>query len=179
MTIKDPTIFIEAARQFAHEAHDSIQQKRKYTGAPYWVHTDEVASIVATVTDDPEMIAAGHLHDIIEDVNDFPYNIVGIRDLFGVRVANIVSELTDEYTKENYPLLNRRTRKACEAIRLSNVSYDAQTVKYADFISNTADIVKNDPNFAKVYLAEKRAILKVMTDGHPVLFGRASAQVER
>jgi (p)ppGpp synthase/HD superfamily hydrolase len=168
----------EKAQAFAHAAHDSIHQKRKYSGLPYWVHTDEVAAIVATVTDDPEVIAAAHLHDVVEDVNKDGYDLETIIKFFGVRVAEIVSHLTDEYTKENYPLWNRTKRKAYEAIRLSQIGYDAQTIKYADFISNTADIVKNDPNFAKTYLQEKRVILSKMDKGHPVLFGRAQASVK-
>ena len=171
-------ILVEKAKQFAHDAHDSIMQRRKYTGLNYWIHTDEVADIVATVTDDPEVIAAAHLHDVVEDVNHAPYDLATIIDLFGVRVGAIVHDLTDEYTKENYPLLNRAVRKASEAVRLSDVSYDAQTIKYADFVSNSEDIIHNDPNFAKTYLEEKRAILAVMDKGHPVLFGLASASVK-
>jgi (p)ppGpp synthase/HD superfamily hydrolase len=168
---------IQKAKEFAHDAHDSILQKRKYTGLPYWVHTDEVADIVATVTDDPEVIAAAHLHDVVEDVNHFPYDLVTIIKLFGARVGAIVHDLTDEYTKENYPEYNRAFRKQMEAARLSKVGYDSQTIKYGDFISNSADIIKNDPAFAKTYLQEKKAILSVMDKGHPVLFGRASASV--
>lgn len=170
-------LLIEKARGFAHAAHDSIEQKRKYSGLPYWVHTDEVAEIVATVTDDPEVIAAAHLHDVLEDVNRPPYDLSTIIDLFGIRVGGIVLDLTDEYTKENYPALNRARRKQGEARRLADVSYDAQTIKYADFVSNSEDIIHNDPNFAKTYLQEKRAILAIMDKGHPALFGRASAQV--
>jgi len=173
----DKDILVEKAKEFAHEAHDFILQKRKYTGAPYWVHTDEVAAIVSTVTNDPEVIAAAHLHDVVEDVNIEPYTAQTIYDLFGSRVANLVIELTNRYTKENVPTMNRSIRKLREAERLAKISYDAQTIKYADIIANTSDISKSDPKFAPKYLSEKREILKVMTGGHPVLFGRASAQV--
>ena len=41
------TPHIAAARAFARAAHDSIGHKRKYTGDPYWTHTERVAAIVA------------------------------------------------------------------------------------------------------------------------------------
>ena len=59
---------IEKAKQFAHEAHDSIGQKRKYSGEPYWVHTDAVAEKVAAIGGTEVMVAAAHLHDVLEDV---------------------------------------------------------------------------------------------------------------
>ncbi|HCP79386.1 MAG TPA: guanosine polyphosphate pyrophosphohydrolase, partial [Pusillimonas sp.] len=38
-----------------------------------------------------------------------------------------------------------------------------QTIKCADLISNTGSIVQFDPDFAKVYLEEKRLLLGVLT----------------
>ncbi len=168
---------ITKAQKFAHAAHDSIKQVRKYSGLPYWVHTDEVASIVASVTDDWEIIAAAHLHDVLEDVNTAPYDEAGIVEEFGVGVLSMVDDLTDFYTKENFPRLNRKERKELEALRLSKIHPDSQTIKYCDFISNTADIVQNDPSFAKTYLKEKQAILKIMNKGNQELYQRALAQV--
>ena len=164
---------VARAQSFAHDAHDSINQKRKYSGKPYWIHTDEVAEIVSGVTEDPEIIAAAHLHDVLEDVNEEPYDYVYIKDLFGSRVVSLVKELTDEFTKKRYPKLNRTERKSKEAERLSKLSPDAQTIKLADMISNAKDLKKSDPGFADVYLREKETILEGMTKGNPVLFKRA------
>ena len=169
---------IEMAKQFAHEAHDSIGQKRKYTFEPYWVHTDEVAATVATVTSDEDVIAAAHLHDVLEDVFplDASFGPTKIRELFGERVLAMVVELTDVYTKENYPKLNRKDRKALERERVNSVSPEAKTVKLADLISNTASIVSQDKDFARVYLREKLALLPFLADGDPNLLQRASMQ---
>ncbi len=49
----------------------------------------------------------------------------------------------------------------------------AQTIKLADLISNTRSIVERDPKFAVTYLAEKRELLKVLTDGDPALYRMA------
>ena len=67
------------------------------------------------------MVCAAENHDVLEDV--FPlnpyYSEVKIRELFGDTVANYVIELTDVFTKENYPDKNRTERKALECNRLS------------------------------------------------------------
>jgi len=175
--IKD---FIGKAYAFAHDAHDSIGQKRKYTGAPYWVHTDEVAAIVADVTDDPEVIAAAHLHDVLEDVwpvnNHYSPGLIA--DLFGERVWHLVYDLTDEYTKDAYPELNRQARKQKERERLGLCTPESQTIKLADLLSNSIDIVVNDANFAKTYMREKALLLTYLVSGDKTLWVRAQKVVE-
>ena len=56
------------AKVYAREAHQRIDQRRKYSNLPYHVHLEAVAKLVATVTDDEEMIAAAWLHDVVEYV---------------------------------------------------------------------------------------------------------------
>jgi (p)ppGpp synthase/HD superfamily hydrolase len=145
---------VEQAADLAKAAHEG--QRRKYTGEPYWHHLRNVAELVAEVTDDEEMIAAAWLHDTLEDT---AVDYSTIRSGFGQRVAQLVLELTDEYTHEKYPGMNRASRKKAEAERLSKISADARTIKLADIKDNTRDIVERDPGFAKIYLAEKRDIL--------------------
>lgn len=170
---------IEKAQKFAHEAHDSIGQVRKYTGEPYWVHTDAVAALVSQVTTNEDVIAAAHLHDVIEDV--FPlnskYSIEVIRDTFGWAVMDMVIDLTDKYTKENYPKMNRETRKQHERERISITPPNSKTIKLADLINNTDSIVNHDRDFAMVYIREKMALLPYLTEGHPALLNQASMQV--
>ena len=170
---------IQRAKAFASAGFRLIDHRRKYTNEPYEVHTIEVASIVAGSGGDAEMVAAAHLHDTVEDVKDAdgnpiePYTLNGIREFFGDRVANLVSDLTNVYTRKDYPSSNRKIRHGAEADRLHTIHPDAQTIKYADFISNTYDITTHDPKFAKVYLAEKQAILSGMRVGNPSLYRRA------
>ncbi len=49
---------VKRAIRFATEAHQRIDHRRKYSNQPYAVHLEQVAKIVASVTDDEEMIAA-------------------------------------------------------------------------------------------------------------------------
>ena len=71
---------IERAIAFATRAHEG--QFRKGTTRPYIVHPLEVGEIVASMTDDEEIISAAILHDTIEDCE-------------GVTKDKICSEFTD------------------------------------------------------------------------------------
>lgn len=166
---------IEKAKQFAHDAHDNAGNKRKYTLEPYWVHTDEVAEIVAAAGGDEFMVAAAHLHDVIEDAN---ITVVELRDEFPLRVVTMVIDLTDTFTPEQYPLWNRAKRKEFEAQRLSRIHPDSQTIKVADFLSNTKSIVEHDAGFAKTYLREKARVLAGLGAANFGLLIRAEKQLQ-
>lgn len=161
---------VNRALAFAAEAHGSVGQTRKYTGEPYINHPVEVMEIVRGVEHTDEMLAAALLHDTIEDT---PTTREDVEREFGPKVAALVMELTDQCHEGN-----RATRKAAEAARLGTISPEAQTVKIADFISNSRSIVEHDPGFARVYLREKVRVLSVMTDGDPSLYAQALRQIE-
>ncbi|MBD3894651.1 bifunctional (p)ppGpp synthetase/guanosine-3',5'-bis(diphosphate) 3'-pyrophosphohydrolase [Halomonas sp. ML-15] len=160
---------IERAALFSRAAHQAVGQQRKYTGEPYWRHPATVAKMVSAVeTATAEMIAAAHLHDVLEDT---AVTALDIEECFGQRVAVLVQELTDQFIDPD--IGNRAHRKALERNRLAHVSPQAQTIKYADLIDNTTSIVARDPGFARVYLAEKRLLLEVMTAGDQALKRKA------
>ena len=75
------------ARLYATQAHSRINHRRKYTSEPYDVHLKNVANIVASVTEDAEMIAAAWLHDIVEDT---PASFLDLEQEFGLQVAELV-----------------------------------------------------------------------------------------
>src|SRR5690606_6593255 len=91
----------------------------------------------------------------------------------------LVRELTDVYTKADYPRYNRRERKEMERQRIEKTSADSQTVKYADIIDNCREIVKHDRDFARVFLSECRAILRLIRRGDPKLCEQAVELVEQ
>ena len=178
---------IEKAKDFSHRAHDSIGQKRKYTGEPYWVHTDAVAAHVAELGGDENTVAAAHLHDYLEDVIPELNKRGEIEKLlafekeydetFPQPVKDMVIELTDVYIKETYPQYNRKQRKALEMERLGKTSPESMTIKLCDLINNTASIVAHDRDFAVVYLGEKLSVLPYLADGSPRALQQASLQV--
>lgn len=149
------------ALAFGMEAHKG--QVRKYTNEPYFTgHCVPVAECVKANGGTEDMVIAALLHDTIEDTSIL-YEEVMVA--FGEGVADLVLELTDVFTWEAFPMLNRATRKKMEAERLGKVSADAKEIKRCDIEHNTgSSIMEYDPGFAKVYLAEKEYLMKCMFD---------------
>lgn len=157
------------AMAFAERAHRN--QVRKYTGEPYIVHPLEVASIVASVTVDEDMMIAALLHDTVEDCG---VELSTIRKAFGNDVAQLVHELTDVSRPEHG---NREARKALDLQHTARASKRGKTIKLADLISNTRSITQHDKDFAVVYMKEKARTLDVLKEGDARLHAIASAHV--
>jgi (p)ppGpp synthase/HD superfamily hydrolase len=158
-------------------------QKRKYTGEPYVNHTVQVAKIVKNYGGDDIMVYSAVLHDVLEDTNTTKEELFNhLRQIIGpekaIEVVKLVQELTDVFTKDDYPDINRKGRKEMEAMRLGSISSKAQTIKYADLLDNGQDIMKNDPKFGKVYLREKAEILKHMNRGNQELYKKCLSSLE-
>jgi (p)ppGpp synthase/HD superfamily hydrolase len=159
---------IEDAKQFAIAAHGD--QQRKYTGEPYWHHLEEVAYLTSYSGDldiPRHVVQAAWLHDVLEDTS---VEFLELREEFGEWVADLVWWLTDQYIS-NTLYGNRKERKRLERLRFKGAPYYAKAIKLADLISNTNSIVERDPEFAKVYLEEKRLLLEeAMSDmkDHPL-----------
>lgn len=150
------------AYEFAKQKHEEVGQKRKYSGEPYIAHPERVASLMISLGFDGDIVDASILHDTLEDTKATEEDL----DQFGEKTKRIVLELTNVYTKENYPDLNRNQREELELKRLSNVSSDAQSVKLADRINNLQEIIKQNPQFARdVYVPESEALLQTLTKG--------------
>jgi guanosine-3',5'-bis(diphosphate) 3'-pyrophosphohydrolase len=121
---------LENAYHFSREAHCS--QKRS-EGSPYIRHPLAVASILADIKMDLPSLAAGLLHDTIEDTNT---TIDDIRNLFGKEVAFIVESLT-KLSKVEF-----RTKKEAQAENfrkmLLAMSEDIRVIliKFADRLHN-------------------------------------------
>lgn len=158
---------VTRARRFATSAHKRIGHQRKYSNQPYQVHLQAVAKLVASVSDDAEMIAAAWLHDTVEDT---PATLDDISDEFGTAVAELVENLTDVSKPSDG---NRATRKAIDRSHSARASARAMTVKLADLIDNCRDITRHDERFARVYVPEMGALLDVLGDGDHRLYDQA------
>lgn len=158
-------MLIEKARVFATAAHAAIGQKRKYTGEDYIVHPTEVAEIVAGVPGATDtMVAAAYLHDVVEDTS---VTLETIKIEFGEEVATLVEWLTDVSKPEDG---NRAARRAIDRAHTAGAPPEAQTIKLADLLSNCSSIKMYDPEFAKVYLDEKRQLMQVLHKGDKTLY---------
>jgi len=167
---------LDKVREFADRAHG--EQCRKYTNERYIVHPVRVMEICREYTEKTAVLAAALLHDVLEDTGttgddlfEFLSGIMGYSS--AKKTLHLVEELTDEYEKRSYPQWNRDKRKYMEAERLSRVSAEAQTIKYADIVDNTPEIAENDPQFARRYLHEAETLLNKMTKGNQKLRHRA------
>ena len=139
------------AMVFAMNAHNG--QFRKYTGEPYIVHCAGVVELVRKCVHTPEMVAAAWLHDTVEDCG---VTLATIEEKFGAKVAALVEQLTDVSKPSDG---NRAVRKAIDRAHTAKATWKAKTIKLADLIDNSRSIIERDPEFAKVYLAEKRLLL--------------------
>ena len=124
------------------------EQKRKYTGEPYFNHLENVAKIVER-WGYPELMPVAYLHDIVEDTY---FTAEEVSERFNAYIARDVWYLTD------VPLFtgNRAHRNKLNNLRLSQAPESALIVKYADMIDNMKDIAEHDKKFATVYLEEIR-----------------------
>ena len=125
------TSFFDKAVLFATEAHRGTERRGK--GYPYIIHPMEAASIVASITNDPEMLVAALLHDTVEDTN---VTLDQIRELFGERVAMLVKNETAPLSED----LAWRTKKEAQIAQLDAAPYDSKVVALGDKLSNMRGI---------------------------------------
>lgn len=85
---KEDVAFVEAAYKYAEAAHS--EQYRK-SGEPYIIHPIQVAGILAELEMDPVTVAAGFLHDVVEDTE---VTLKDLEDTFNKEVAMLVDGVT-------------------------------------------------------------------------------------
>src|SRR6266853_1134693 len=85
---QDDLSIVKKAYDYSLKHHEG---QSRASGEPYLVHPLEVALVLAEMKMDPVAIAAGLLHDSVEDTS---VTIVDIRKEFGEQVAHIVEGVT-------------------------------------------------------------------------------------
>jgi GTP diphosphokinase / guanosine-3',5'-bis(diphosphate) 3'-diphosphatase len=84
----DDLTIVKKAYDYSLKYHDG---QTRASGEPYLVHPLEVALVLAEMKMDPVAVAAGLLHDSVEDTS---VTVVDIRKEFGEQVAHIVEGVT-------------------------------------------------------------------------------------
>lgn len=79
---------VQKAYEFARHAHRDQYRK---SGEPYIIHPIQVAGILADLQMDPDTVAAGFLHDVVEDTE---VTLADIREAFNDEVAMLVDGVT-------------------------------------------------------------------------------------
>lgn len=124
------TSLLDRAITFAVKAHQGMERKGK--GFPYIVHPMEAVCIVATMTNDQELLAAAALHDVIEDTDTTAEDL---KKEFGERVAMLVEAESDDKTGGS-KAETWRQRKQDTLDRLRNADRDIKIVALGDKLSN-------------------------------------------
>jgi GTP diphosphokinase / guanosine-3',5'-bis(diphosphate) 3'-diphosphatase len=150
-------LIIRAAHFAAHKHRD--QRRKDASATPYINHPLSVAHVLWKEgrVRDPRILAAGLLHDTIEDTRT---TRAELRKAFGATVAVVVSEVTDNKR------LHKLTRKRLQIEHAPHLSPSAKLVKLADKICNLRDVVASPP--ADWTLARRRAYFdwaKQVVDG--------------
>ena len=108
------TLF-DLAMNYAIEKHSG--QTRRMVNVPYVLHPMEVATIIGTMTDDEEVLAAAVLHDTVEDTDA---TIEEIRQRFGKRVSLLVLTETEDKREGQDPTKTWEIRKEESLLILQN-----------------------------------------------------------
>lgn len=132
------TDMVDKAIRFATEAHRGTERRGK--GFPYILHPLEAMTIVATLTNAPDLLAAAVLHDTIEDTE---VTCADIRREFGEHVAQLVVLETDERTTPQGKTLTWQERKQRDMDSLRTASREVKIVALGDKLSNMRAIARD------------------------------------
>src|SRR3989344_6890660 len=141
---------IQRAIRFSLKTHEVYQkQKRKGKDIPYIMHPLTVGLILARAGASEDVIAAGILHDTIEDsIAEKKVTREMIAERFGDQVADLVVSVS-EMRKD----LSWEERKQEAFEHIATFSHDSLLVKSADLISNVTEIVDDYERGGKAYFA--------------------------
>lgn len=127
-----------AAFDYAAALHAG--QRRDSDFAPFILHPLEVAVLLHNRGFDDEVVAAGLLHDAIEDTTATGEDL---RERFGERVATLVMQLSDDPSVRDRAERKRRLREQVAA-----AGRDAQAIFAADKVAKARELratVTRDP----------------------------------
>lgn len=129
---------ISRAFRFALIAHEG--QKRKGTEIPYIVHPLEVAIILMENGALDFMVAAGLLHDTLEDT---PANPEILRKYFGEKILSCVLGASE--VLENRDRIPWKDRKNHTVRFLADAPRDVKIISCADKLSNIRSVFRENP----------------------------------
>jgi (p)ppGpp synthase/HD superfamily hydrolase len=140
-----PLRLVSEAALLAAQRHSGATRKGR-GNEPYVNHLAEVANLLSEASGgtDAELVAAGWLHDTIEDTDTTREELA---DRFSVRVAALVAEVSDDMG------LPKDERRRLQVVAAPHKSPDAKLIKIADKISNIRARIVSEPS------AEERADL--------------------
>ena len=125
---------IKRAVEFAAKAH--LGQVRKGSDIPYIAHPYNVGTILTSAGADDDLIAAGILHDTVEDCKEI--SLDDIRREFGNRVAAMVEGCSEPDKEAPW---HKRKEHTIEYLKTAPL--DVLTVSAADKLDNALAIARD------------------------------------
>lgn len=131
---------INRAIKFAIKTHEIYQkQKRKGKDVSYIIHPLTAAILLAKIGANDDIIAAGILHDTIEDSTE---QKKVDKEMLAQRFGNLVAEVVSDVTEKDKALAWEK-RKEVAISKIKTFPRDSLLVKSADFISNVAELLQD------------------------------------
>lgn len=155
------TTLIKKAISFSTQVHETDQkQKRKGKDIAYIVHPLSVGLILARSGASDEIVAAGILHDTLEDsIAENKITKAILIEEFGEQVADLVDSVTEQ-NKE----LPWEVRKQQALEHINKFSHGSLLIKSADILNNASELLddyaKNGEAVFGRFNAPKEKILK-------------------
>lgn len=127
------------ATRLAAQAHDGSY--RKGSRMPYMLHLMETAQIVATMTEDEDILAAAILHDVLEDTN---VSEVELREAVGGHVTDLVLAVSEDKRRDLPAEETWRIRKQESVDKLlTEQRLEVKMIVLGDKLSNMRSISRD------------------------------------
>lgn len=151
---------IQAAIKFAIKTHELLQkQKRKGKDVPYVVHPLIVGLLLSRAGASDAVIAAGILHDTIEDSTPKkPVTVALITEKFGSHIAALVASVT-----EDSAIADWERRKEESLRRIDTYTSESLWIKSADVLANVSELLddygkQGEATFARFAAGKARVV---------------------
>ena len=164
------------ARRWCMQAH---ARQQCTGGQPYYTHPIAVAEILrsALPANDPELIAAACLHDVVEHTS---VTLEQIHGAFGSRVANLVEPLAmcEEPTMLSTPDHDLKHKYRQLAERTSQLPNGAKMIKIADCLDNMRQIEDRPFQDRRQYAITTGCLLEAL-QSWPMAMDNAMAEIQQ
>lgn len=147
---------VESALEYATKMHKG---QYRHDGTEYIAHPIRVANYVKeykTSSHLEDLYIAALLHDVLEDTKATYYDII---NLFGIQVASLVLELTNDED-----LLKELGKTKYLELKMKNMSSWALTIKLCDRLDNTCDLICSDEGFRNKYIKDTIEIINYIIE---------------
>jgi len=135
MSVESSLALVTRAALYASEAHAHHRRKGE-AAEPYVNHLAEVAMLLARAGADANLIAAGYLHDTLEDTE---VTYADLAAAFNEDIAELVQLATDDDS------LSKSVRKSLQIERAPGLPVRAQMLRICDKISNLRALRSSPP----------------------------------